>query len=82
MNPARGPEPALQGEERAGGQFAVGEALVAETMLVLARHSALGVVQAFSAVANMIAASVGLATTKFPQSRRPLYQEWPHASQR
>jgi hypothetical protein len=50
----------LRRGERAGRQFTVSEALVGETMPVLARHYALGVVQAFSVVANMIAASVGI----------------------
>jgi MFS family permease len=45
-----------------GGQFAVGVALVAEVVPTSARANALGMVQAFSAVGNMIAAlaSIGL----------------------
>ena len=37
-------------------------------MLVLARHYALGVVQAFSAVANVIAASVGIFLDQIQQT--------------
>src|SRR5580700_2297854 len=44
-----------------GGQFAVGVALVAETMPTRARPYCLGVVQAFSAIGNMMAAVAGIA---------------------
>ncbi len=43
-----------------GGQFAVGVALVAEVVPERARPHALGMVQAFSAVGNMLAALVGI----------------------
>ncbi len=43
-----------------GGQFAVGVALVAETMPDRARPYALGMVQALSAVGNMLAATTGI----------------------
>ncbi|MFB3827228.1 MAG: MFS transporter [Bryobacteraceae bacterium] len=43
-----------------GGQFAVGVALVAETMPARARPYALGMVQALSAVGNMMAATTGI----------------------
>src|SRR5579862_2766101 len=43
-----------------GGQFAVGVALVAEVIPSAARAQSLGMVQAFSAVGNMIAALVGI----------------------
>jgi MFS family permease len=43
-----------------GGQFAVGVALVAETMPDRARPYALGMVQALSAVGNMLAAMAGI----------------------
>jgi MFS family permease len=43
-----------------GGQFAVGVALVAETMPDRARPYALGMVQALSAVGNMMAAMAGI----------------------
>jgi MFS family permease len=43
-----------------GGQFAVGVALVAEVVPQRARPSALGMVQAFSAVGNMLAALTGI----------------------
>ncbi|MGA2269986.1 MAG: MFS transporter [Bryobacteraceae bacterium] len=43
-----------------GGQFAVGVALVAEVVPERARTHALGMVQAFSAVGNMVAAMVGI----------------------
>ena len=43
-----------------GGQFAVGVALVAEVIPAEARTQSLGMVQAFSAVGNMIAAVVGI----------------------
>jgi MFS family permease len=51
-----------------GGQFAVGVALVAETMPVRARPYALGVVQAFSAVGNMMAAVAGIALGQMQQA--------------
>ena len=43
-----------------GGQFAVGVALVAEVVPERARPHALGMVQAFSAVGNMLAALTGI----------------------
>jgi MFS family permease len=43
-----------------GGQFAVGVALVAETMPDRARPYALGALQAFSAIGNMMAAVTGM----------------------
>ncbi len=43
-----------------GGQFAVGVALVAEVIPAEARAQSLGMVQAFSAVGNMLAALVGI----------------------
>ena len=43
-----------------GGQFAVGVALVAEVVPARARPYALGMVQAFSAVGNMLAAVTGI----------------------
>jgi len=43
-----------------GGQFAVGVALVAEVVPATARPYALGLVQAASAIGNMIAATVGI----------------------
>jgi len=43
-----------------GGQFAVGVALVAEVVPAQARPYALGMVQAFSAVGNMMAAVTGI----------------------
>lgn len=43
-----------------GGQFAVGVALVAEVIPAAARPQALGMVQAFSAVGNMLAALTGI----------------------
>jgi len=52
-----------------GGQFAVGVALVAETMPVRARPYALGVVQAFSAVGNMMAALAGIILGEMQQGR-------------
>jgi MFS family permease len=51
-----------------GGQFAVGVALVAETMPVRARSYALGVVQAFSALGNMMAAGAGIALGEMQQT--------------
>jgi MFS family permease len=50
-----------------GGQFAVGVALVAETMPERARPYALGIVQAFSAVGNMIAAIAGIILGQMQQ---------------
>jgi MFS family permease len=44
-----------------GGMFAAGVALVAETMPVNARPFALGWLQAFSSIGNMIAAIIGIA---------------------
>src|SRR3974377_471061 len=43
-----------------GGQFAVGVALVAEVVPAQARPYALGMVQAASAVGNMLAATIGI----------------------
>jgi MFS family permease len=43
-----------------GGQFAVGVALVAEVVPAQARPYALGLVQAMSAVGNMMAATIGI----------------------
>src|ERR1700759_4719606 len=43
-----------------GGQFAVGVALVAEVIPAAARPHALGMVQACSAVGNMLAALIGI----------------------
>ena len=51
-----------------GGQFAVGVALVAETMPDRARPYALGVLQALSAVGNMLAALTGIALGQMEQS--------------
>lgn len=51
-----------------GGQFAVGVALVAETMPDRARPYALGWLQALSAVGNMLAALVGIALGQMEQS--------------
>src|SRR5512134_1492982 len=51
-----------------GGQFAVGVALVAETMPDHARPFALGWLQALSAVGNMIAALVGMGLGHLEQS--------------
>lgn len=51
-----------------GGQFAVGVALVAETMPVRARPYALGVLQAFSAVGNMMAAGAGILLGQIQQT--------------
>ena len=62
-------------EERTGGQFAVGEALVDETMPVLARHYALVVAQALSAVANMIAASVEIFSDQIQQTSS-IFSAW------
>jgi MFS family permease len=44
-----------------GGMFAVGVALVAETMPERARPSALGWLQAFSTIGNIVAAIIGMA---------------------
>jgi MFS family permease len=51
-----------------GGQFAVGAALVAETMPERARPYALGMVQALSAVGNMMAALAGIVLGQMEQS--------------
>jgi MFS family permease len=51
-----------------GGQFAVGVALVAETMPDRARPFALGWLQALSAIGNMTAALVGMALGTLEQS--------------
>ncbi len=51
-----------------GGQFAVGVALVAETMPDRARPFALGWLQALSAVGNMMAAVTGIALGQLEQS--------------
>ncbi len=51
-----------------GGQFAVGVALVAETMPDRARPYALGMVQALSAVGNMLAATTGIVLGQMEQS--------------
>jgi len=51
-----------------GGQFAVGVALVAETMPDRARPYALGLVQAFSAVGNMMAAVAGIILGQMQQA--------------
>jgi MFS family permease len=51
-----------------GGQFAVGVALVAETMPERARPYALGQVQALSAVGNMLAALTGIVLGKMQES--------------
>src|SRR6266566_4074785 len=51
-----------------GGQFAVGVALVAEVVPPQARPYALGMVQAFSAVGNMIAATTGIVLGQMEQS--------------
>ncbi len=51
-----------------GGQFAVGVALVAETMPDRARPYALGLLQALSAVGNMLAALTGIALGQLEQS--------------
>jgi MFS family permease len=51
-----------------GGQFAVGVALVAETMPERARPYALGMVQALSAVGNMLAALTGIVLGQMEQS--------------
>jgi MFS family permease len=51
-----------------GGQFAVGVALVAETMPDRARPFALGWLQALSAAGNMVAALIGMVLGHFQQS--------------
>ena len=51
-----------------GGQFAVGVALVAETMPDRARPYALGWLQALSAVGNMMAALIGIALGQLEES--------------
>ena len=51
-----------------GGQFAVGVALVAETVPDRARPYALGMVQAFSTVGNMMAALAGIVLGNLEQS--------------
>ncbi len=53
-----------------GGQFAVGVALVAEVVPERARPHALGMVQAFSAVGNMMAALVGILLGQIGDVRR------------
>jgi MFS family permease len=58
-----------------GGEFAVGVALVAETMPDRARSHALGLLQALSAVGNMLAAGTGLVLYRFEESG-VLSQEW------
>jgi MFS family permease len=52
-----------------GGEFAVGVALVAETMSPRARPYALGAVQAFSALGNMMAALAGIILGQMEQGR-------------
>ncbi len=51
-----------------GGQFAVGVALVAETMPDRARPFALGWLQALSAIGNMVAAVVGITLGQLEQA--------------
>jgi MFS family permease len=51
-----------------GGQFAVGVALVAETVPDRARPYALGILQALSAVGNMLAALTGIVLGQMEQS--------------
>jgi MFS family permease len=51
-----------------GGQFAVGVALVAETMPDRARPYALGMVQALSAIGNMAAATTGIILGQMEQA--------------
>ncbi|MBM3734379.1 MAG: MFS transporter [Acidobacteria bacterium] len=51
-----------------GGQFAVGVALVAETVPARARPYALGTVQACSAIGNMLAALIGIGLGSLEQS--------------
>ena len=51
-----------------GGQFAVGVTLVAEVVPQRARPYALGMVQAFSTVGNMLAAATGIFLGQIQQS--------------
>src|SRR4051812_40576928 len=51
-----------------GGQFGIGVALVAEVVPARARPYALGMVQAASAVGNMMAAGVGILLGQMEQS--------------
>src|SRR5581483_6875291 len=51
-----------------GGQFAVGVALVAETMPERARPFALGWLQSLSAIGNMVAALTGIVLGTFQQA--------------
>jgi len=51
-----------------GGQFAVGVALVAEVIPARARPYALGMVQAASAVGNMLAATIGIVLGQMEQA--------------
>jgi MFS family permease len=51
-----------------GGQFAVGVAMVAETVPDKARPYALGLVQAFSTVGNMMAATIGIVLGRMETS--------------
>jgi MFS family permease len=51
-----------------GGQFAVGVALVAEVVPARARPYALGLVQATSAIGNMMAAATGIALGNMEQA--------------
>lgn len=51
-----------------GGQFAVGVALVAEVMPDRARPFALGMLQALSAIGNMLAALIGMTLGRLEQS--------------
>jgi MFS family permease len=51
-----------------GGQFGIGVALVAETVPARARPYALGMVQAASAIGNMMAAGTGLLLGQWEQS--------------
>ena len=51
-----------------GGQFAVGVAMVAESVPDRARPYALGTVQAFSTVGNMLAALIGIGMGQLEQS--------------
>ncbi len=52
-----------------GGLFSVGVSLVAEVVPTRARPYALGTLQAFSTVGNMLAASIGIALGYFEQLR-------------
>jgi MFS family permease len=58
-----------------GGEFAVGVALVAETMPERARPHALGWLQAFSAFGNMLAAASVLVLSQF-QASGALSKQW------